>query len=80
MNEVKKWCIVNAPPPKVEGRFYSYAYVQREACGYVGDIPGRDIRKDLEDELTDLFLNYGIGIQMGAKSGGSRGIRIFNMR
>lgn len=80
MNAVKKWCIENVPPPKLEGCFYAYAYVQMEACGYVGDVPGRDIRKDLEDDLTDLFLNYGIGVQLGAQSHGRRGIRLFNMR
>ena len=80
MNSVVKWCIDNAPPPKNEGRFYSYAYVQLNACGYVGDIPGRDVRNDLDGEQTELFLNHGIGVQIGAKSGNYRGIRLINLR
>lgn len=78
---IKAWIVENAPPPKEAAVFYPYQFVFRGAFGF--DDPkngGNVIREGIEEELYSLFADNGIGVQLGVKSNGRRGIRIINLR
>lgn len=80
INPAFEWVIRNAPPPKHNGVFYSYQYVFKQAYGYIGQDMGTQIRFDLEELIKELCVNYSIGVQLGVKVGGERGIRIFSLK
>ena len=52
-------------------------YLARYGC-FV-DNPGEEVRKQLIPRKEELFSGYGIGIQMGVKSNGARGVRVINL-
>lgn len=79
-NKTVDWVIRNIPGPKLEGEFFSYAFVFKGAYGYIGDHCGNQVRSDLEYFLKPLFDVYGVGVQLGVQSHGHRGIRIINLR
>lgn len=79
-NKTVQWVVKNAPNPKLEGEFFSYAFVFKGAYGYVGDHCGTQVRSDLEKYMKPIFDVYGIGIQLGVQSHGHRGIRVINLR
>ena len=81
MNKTFNWVIEHMPPPKYEGRFYSYSYVFKEAYGFEDKKKaGRQIREDLQDYIYDLCRNYQCAVQIGVKVQNYRGIRIFNLK
>lgn len=80
INPTFEWVIKNAPQPKHEGIFYSYAYVFEQAYGYVGENMGNQVRFDLEENIKDLFNFHSTAVQLSVKCHGKRGIRVFNMR
>lgn len=78
-NPVCNWIIENAPERQKEGRTFSYDDVTKGAYGCYVDNPGAKVREQIEPHKDDLYSCYGIGVQMGVKSHGDRGIRIINL-
>lgn len=76
---VCSWILQNAPDRKKEGRVFSYDDVVSGAYGRFTNVPGEEVRKRLSDHREELFAGYGIGVQIGVKSHGERGIRVFNL-
>ena len=73
------WVIANRGVKGCEGRFWSYEEVFQEAYHYRTDTPGNRVHEDLRPALDELYLAHRIGVQLGVKSNGSRGIRIINL-
>lgn len=78
-NPVCKWIVENAPESKKEGCTFAYDDVFKFAYGCYTDNPGSKVREQIEAHKDDLFLKYGIGVQIGVKSHGERGIRVINL-
>lgn len=78
-NPVCNWIIENAPERQKEGKMFSYDDVTKGAYGCYVDNPGAKVREQVEPHKDDLYSCYGIGVQMGVKSHGDRGIRIINL-
>lgn len=78
-NPVCKWIVENAPESKKEGCTFAYDDVFKLAYGCYTDNPGSKVREQIEAHRDDLFLKYGIGVQIGVKSHGERGIRVINL-
>lgn len=78
-NPVCNWIIENAPERQKEGRTFSYDDVTKGAYGCYVDNPGAKVREQIEPHKDELYSCYGIGVQMGVKSHGDRGIRIINL-
>lgn len=78
-NPVCKWIVENAPESKKEGCTFAYDDVFKFAYGCYTDNPGSKVREQIEAHRDDLFLKYGIGVQIGVKSHGERGIRVINL-
>lgn len=68
------------PEPKMEPIFRDYATLYKEAFHCYSESPGDTIREQLKAHAGELFNEYGIGIQLGVKSNGNRGVRIINLR
>lgn len=80
-NPVCAWLLNNCPEKGKEGQFYSYRTAA--AGSYPGayiDKPSEIISKAIKENRTDLFSEYGVGIQLGVKSNGERGIRLVNLQ
>lgn len=73
-NPVCNWIIENAPERQKEGKMFSYDDVTKGAYGCYLDNPGAKVREQIEPHKDDLYSCYGIGVQMGVKSHGDRGI------
>ena len=78
-NPVCKWIIDHAPEPHIEGDFYPYEQVFREAYHMDIDKPGNKITEQVKLHRQELFELYNIGVQIGVQSHGRRGIRIINL-
>lgn len=78
-NPVCDWIIRNAPERQKEGKTFSYDEVFKFAYGCYLDNPGNRVREQIEAHKDELFLQFGIGVQIGVKSHGERGIRIINL-
>ena len=78
-NPVCNWIIENAPDRQKEGKMFSYDDVIKGAYGCFVDNPGTKVREQIDPHKDELFSCYGIGVQMGVKSHGDRGIRIINL-
>lgn len=78
-NPICDWIIRNAPERQKEGKTFSYDDIIRGAYGCYADNPGGKVREQLEPRRDELYTGYGIGVQMGVKSHGERGIRIINL-
>lgn len=78
-NPVCDWIIRNAPERQREGKTFSYDEVYKLAYGCYLDNPGNKVREQIDAHKDELFLQYGIGVQIGVKSNGNRGIRIINL-
>ena len=78
-NPVCAWIVANAPERQKEGIFISYDDLFCRAYNYQTDSPGEKIREQITPNKAELFSQYGIGIQMGVKSHGERGIRVINL-
>ena len=73
------WVITNAPGRGKIGDFFSYEDVFRSAYNCYAENVGDKVRKAIMEHKTDLFSQFGIGVQIGVKSHGERGIRIINL-
>lgn len=78
-NPVCDWIIKNAPERQKEGKMISYDDVTKGAYGCYVDNPGAKVREQIDPHKDELYSCYGIGVQMGVKSHGDRGIRIINL-
>lgn len=78
-NPLCSWIIEHTPERQQEGKTFSYDTIVKAAYGSFVDNPGEEVRKQLVSRREELFSSYGIGIQMGVKSNGARGIRIINL-
>ena len=78
-NPVCNWIIENAPDRQKEGKMFSYDDVIKGAYGCCVDNPGTKVREQIDPHKDELFSCYGIGVQMGVKSHGDRGVRIINL-
>ncbi len=78
-NPLCSWIIEHTPERQQEGKTFSYDTLVKAAYGTFVDNPGEEVRKQLVSRREELFSSYGIGIQMGVKSNGARGIRVINL-
>ena len=78
-NPVCYWIVHHAPEKRKEAQFYSYDAVYQAAYDTWSEMPGDKIREQVEQHRDELFTNYGIGVQLGVKSHGERGLRIINL-
>ena len=78
-NPVCAWIITHAGDKGKEGLFFTYEEVFRGAYQFIGPSPGDAVRDALEPYITELFTEYRIGVQMGVKSNGKRGVRIISL-
>lgn len=78
-NPICSWIIEHAPERQQEGKTFSYDALVRSAYGTPVDNPGEEVRRQLIPRREELFSGYGIGIQMGVKSNGARGVRVINL-
>lgn len=78
-NPICSWIIDHAPERQQEGKTFSYDTLVKSACGTFLDNPGEEVRRQLIPHREELFSGYGIGIQMGVKSNGARGVRVINL-
>lgn len=78
-NPVCNWIITNAPARGKIGDFFSYEDVFRYAYNCFAENAGDKVRKSIVEHKEDLFSQFGIGVQIGVKSNGQRGIRLINL-
>ena len=78
-NPICSWIIDHAPERQQEGKTFSYDTLVKSACGTFMDNPGEEVRRQLIPHREELFSGYGIGIQMGVKTNGARGVRVINL-
>ena len=78
-NPVCDWIITNAPARGKIGDFFSYEDVFRYAYNCFAENAGDKVRKSIVEHKADLFSQFGIGVQIGVKSNGQRGIRLINL-
>lgn len=78
-NPLCAWIIEHAPERQQEGKTFSYDTLIKSAYGCFVNNPGEEVRKQLVPRREELFSGYGIGIQMGVKSNGARGVRVINL-
>lgn len=78
-NPICNWLINNSPEKQKEGLVITYDDLIKVSYGCYIDNPGAKVREQLEPRLNDLYLGYGLGIQLGVKSHGERGIRAINL-
>jgi len=79
-NPVCAWIIGNIPDKGREGRFWSYEEVYCSAFHQLTESPGDKVLEILKPHREEMFTAFGIGIQLGVKSNGKRGIRIINLQ
>lgn len=79
-NSILRFCINEASDLKTKSSvFYDYPSVYRAANGICVESPGDEIRKIVKEHQTELINQYGVAVQIGARSHGNRGIRILNI-
>lgn len=78
-NPVCDWLISYDLRKGKEGQFFSYEDVFRFSYNHQVESPGEKIREQLEKSKDDLYLQFGIGVQLGVQSNGKRGIRAINL-
>lgn len=78
-NPVCNWVIENAPDRGQAGDFFTYSDIFKAAFRYVKPDCGDVVRKTLLERRTELFTEYSIGVQLGVKYHGERGVRIINL-
>lgn len=77
-NPVCAWIIDSRGDRGVEGHFYSYEDVYLSAYHGHTDKPGDRVTAQIRPYIDELFTEFKIGVQLGVKSNGKRGIRITN--
>lgn len=75
-NAIIKMC----PEPRTEAIFHPYSFVYTQAFHAYSDSPGDVVRDQLKAHKQELLDEHGIGVQLGVKSNGNRGVRIINLR
>ena len=78
-NPICSWIIEHAPERQQEGKTFSYDTLVKAAYGTFVDNPGEEVRRQLIPRREEQFSGYGIGVQVGVKSHGERGIRVINL-
>lgn len=78
-NPICRWILENAPERQQEGKTVSYDALIRAAFGCPVEDPGAEVRRQLLPRREELFSGYGIGVQMGVKTNGVRGVRLINL-
>ena len=78
-NPVCDWLVSCDLQKRKEGQFFSYEDAFRLSYNYQIESPGEKIREQLEKNKDELFLQFGIGVQLGVQSNGKRGIRAINL-
>lgn len=78
-NPVCDWLVSCDLQKRKEGQFFSYEDAFRFSYNCQTDSPGERIREQLEKHKDELFLQFGIGVQLGVQSNGKRGIRAINL-
>lgn len=76
LSQIPRWIVENKPK-KGRNLFISYAQLCQNVFGYVPNRPSDVIKESLENSKIELYIAFGIGVQFGAKSNDSRGIRIY---
>lgn len=79
-NPVCNYVIKICPEPRTEAIFRSYSDIYAQSYHCYSESPGGDVRDQLQAHRDELFNDYGIGLQLGVKSNGNRGVRIINLR
>ena len=78
-NPVCDWIIRSAPDKGAAGDFHTYQDVFVSAYGCRGNNEGDVVRKAVLAHKKELEDMYRIGIQVGAKLHGNRGLRVFSL-
>lgn len=78
-NQVAAWCIDHAPEKNAAGDFVSYESVYRAIFRHNAENSGTVIREQIVAARSELFESCGVGVQVGVKSHGERGIRLFRV-
>lgn len=78
-NPIIAYCIDHAPAKSKEGCFISYDEVYRGSYKTASQAPGEEVTRVLKKNLVPIYQEYGIGIQLGVKSHGIRGLRLFRV-
>lgn len=78
-NPVCAWLIEHCPERGCVGEFYPYGRLFRATYGCDSEKCGELVRQEIAERRTELFEQYGVGVQLGVKSHGERGVRIFNL-
>ena len=79
-NPVCAWILQNVPDKGREGHFWSYEDVFLSAYRCHADNPGDKVLEQVKPHREELFSGYGVGVQLGCKSNGKRGLRIINLQ
>lgn len=79
-NPVCGWILQNVPEKGREGHFWSYEDVFSSAYKCLADNPGDKVLEQVKPHREELFSGYGVGVQLGCKSNGKRGLRIINLQ
>lgn len=79
-NPVCAWILQNVPDKGREGHFWSYEDVFSSAYRCLADNPGDRVLEQVKPHREELFSGYGVGVQLGCKSNGKRGLRIINLQ
>ena len=74
------WIISHPSEPRTTGVFMSYEELYYQAFHSYSDKSGERIRELLEPWRDELIQEYSIGVQMGVRFNGKRGIRIINLQ
>lgn len=77
-NPIVAFCIENAPNRGNEGQFFRYKDLYTNAYHVPCDSKAGDTIQPLLLKYQDqLYTEYGIGVQLGVKSHGDRGVRVY---
>lgn len=79
-NPVCAWILANIPDKGREGHFWSYEDVFSSSYKCLADNPGDRVLEQVKPHREELFSGYSVGVQLGVKSHGKRGIRIINLQ
>lgn len=75
-NPVLSWIVQHTPERGREGRFFPYEEVAAGAYHCAVDGSAERVISAVRGSKIDLFTTYGVGVQLGVKSNGKRGVRI----
>lgn len=73
------WVLANVPKKGLIGDFASYEDCYRAVYNRCSEDCGARIREAVGQHRVELFTEYNVGVQLGVKTNGQRGLRIINM-